>query len=109
MELIDVYNVEKELSSAVEKATCKGVIIIEGINKDKCAKEFWTKVKEDDRIGVTFDCYYFGICFLDKEMYKQHYKLNFFDKKCNNVCRIRIIIVFLRANTANRIKQHYQT
>jgi len=78
MELIDVYNVEKELSSAVEKATCKGVIIIEGINKDKCAKEFWTKVKEDDRIGVTFDCYYFGICFLDKEMYKQHYKLNFF-------------------------------
>lgn len=78
MELMDVYNVEKELSPAVEKATNKGVIIIEGINDSEGAKELWTWVKEDDRIGVTFDCYYFGICFLDRKIYKQHYKLNFF-------------------------------
>lgn len=78
MEVIDVHDAVKELPCVVERATAKGVIVIEGINKDKGAKELWTGIKDDCRIGVTFDCYDFGICFLDKEMYKQHYKLNFF-------------------------------
>lgn len=59
-----------------EKASPGGVLIIENIYDRETAGR-WQRLKEQEFIGVTFDLYDFAICFLDRSIYKQHYKLNF--------------------------------
>ena len=78
LELIDVHDDDESLSAAIEDAGVSGAVVIERINADEAAKASWERIKDDERIGVTFDLYDVGICFLDREIYKQHYKLNFF-------------------------------
>ena len=55
----------------------KGAIVVEGIRESKDSLYKWEKLKKHEEIGVTFDMYSFAVCFLDREIYKQHYKLNF--------------------------------
>lgn len=44
-------------------------------DKDKCRK-FWKRIKEDDRVTVTFDLYDVGIAFARKDLNRQHYIVN---------------------------------
>ena len=44
-------------------------------DKDKCRK-FWKRIKEDDRVTVTFDLYDVGIAFARKDLCRQHYVVN---------------------------------
>jgi len=53
------------------------VLVVEEINRDKVSKAFWQEVCADSRTGVTFDLYYCGIVFFNKQRYKQHYVVNF--------------------------------
>ena len=55
----------------------EGVIIIENIFHSEETKAKWISIRDSEYIGITFDLYDFAICFLDKSMFKQHYKLNF--------------------------------
>lgn len=64
------------LDSIAKECGTKGAFILRGIYASPQAAETWQNVKADDRIGITFDLYDFAICFLDRDIYKQHYRLN---------------------------------
>ncbi|MGL5938098.1 MAG: hypothetical protein ACRCZY_01540 [Phocaeicola sp.] len=53
------------------------LFIVGGIYKSKEKRAWWRQIKEDDRVGITFDLYDVGLLFFDKKRYKQHYKINF--------------------------------
>ena len=53
------------------------IIIIENIHVSKEASMRWNSIVQDARVGRTFDSYYCGIIFMDKEKCKQHYIVNF--------------------------------
>lgn len=55
----------------------KGAIVVEGLRESKESLSKWEKLKAREEIGVTFDMYSFAVCFFDRNIYKQHYKLNF--------------------------------
>ena len=53
------------------------MIIVEDIHHGKEEKTFWNHISHDQRTGVTFDLYYCGIIFFDKQRYKENYIVNF--------------------------------
>lgn len=55
----------------------KTLFIIGGIHHSKEKRAWWKGIKEDKRVGITFDLYDVGLVFFDKERYKQHYIINF--------------------------------
>lgn len=58
----------------VSKCDEHSVIIVEGLWRDW---ERWHKLEADENTGVTFDLYYCGIVFFDKNRFKQNYIINF--------------------------------
>ena len=58
----------------LSKCDQKSVIVVEGIWRDW---ERWHKLEADENTGVTFDLYYCGIVFFDKNRFKQNYIINF--------------------------------
>lgn len=54
-----------------------GVVVIENIYRNRECRRRWETLKQHEAIGITFDLYDFAICFLDRKIMKQHYKLNF--------------------------------
>ena len=58
-------------------ASSNSIIIIENIHVSKEATKVWKSIVQDARVGRTFDLYYCGIIFMDKEKCKQHYIVNF--------------------------------
>ena len=75
--VIDIEDGGEALADAVSCATEQGAIVIEGIRRSKSCQERWEEIKQREDVGVTFDMYSFAVCFLDRKIYKQHYKLNF--------------------------------
>lgn len=55
-------------------ATSQTVIVIEDLGK-KQKKEWWNRIIQDERIGVTFRMKKLGLLFFDHKMNKQHYVL----------------------------------
>lgn len=53
------------------------VLVVENIRRDKEAEAFWSSLVNDPRTGVSFDLYYCGVIFLNREMVKQSYIVNF--------------------------------
>lgn len=64
------------LDAIVEECGTNGAFILQDIYATPQAQERWQAVKADNRVGITFDLYDFAICFLDRDIYKQHYRLN---------------------------------
>ena len=56
------------------KCNEQSVIVVEGIWRNWT---WWHEIERDERIGTTFDLYYCGIVFFDKNRYKHHYSINF--------------------------------
>lgn len=54
-----------------------GCIVIRDIWNDTETINLWHGLQQREDVGVTFDLYDFGICFLDTKIFKQHYRLNF--------------------------------
>ena len=67
-------NVEDDYEPLFALCNDASVVIVEGIWRNW---QQWQKIKDDARIGTTFDLYYCGILFFDKQRYKHHYKINF--------------------------------
>lgn len=59
--------------------TCKkqSVAVILDIYSNKKQAQMWHTLKNNHNASVSFDLYYCGIVFLNKDIYKQHYKINF--------------------------------
>ena len=60
-----------ELSSKYDEHS---VIVVENIYQNW---ERWYDIRQDERVGTTFDLYYCGIVFFDTKRYKHHYIINF--------------------------------
>lgn len=58
-------------------ATETSVILIAGIHVSKAAASYWAKFQNEEAVGITFDLYDYGVAFLDRTRYKQHYIVNF--------------------------------
>ena len=49
------------------------MLVLKNLRKEK---DFWKRIKEDNRVTVTFDMYDVGVAFAKKRLNKQHYKIN---------------------------------
>lgn len=68
---------EQFYETVASHADNRSLLIVERIKRDKETKTFWQHIQQDDRTGVTFDLYYCGIVFFNKQRYKQNYVVNF--------------------------------
>lgn len=69
--------VEKVFRLCVERTCPQSVFIIEGIRYTRQMSALWERMKEDERVCVSFDLYDLGILFFDKTKIKQTYIVNF--------------------------------
>lgn len=77
MYVTDIRQPEDILLQLCRMASDGGVVIIENIYSSKANRQRWETIRDNDIVGITFDLYDFAICFLDRKIHKQHYKLNF--------------------------------
>lgn len=68
---------EKVFQVCADRTTLTSVFVIHGICYSKAMKLLWTRLQNDDRVGITFDLYDVGLLFFDKTKIKQHYIVNF--------------------------------
>lgn len=68
---------EKFYDTIAKHVNHRSLLIVEHIKRDKKTKAFWHRIEQDERTGVTFDLYYCGIVFFNKQRYKQNYVVNF--------------------------------
>lgn len=73
----DIDFVKEIWRNCIHKAGQHSMFVLEGIHYSTPMKAFWKQCIADDRVGITFDLYDFGILFFDKKKLKQHYIVNF--------------------------------
>lgn len=73
--LIENYRLLIDKALDYLSSTC--VLVIENIKRDKEAKAYWAELVSDTRTGISFDLYYCGVLFLNRDMVKQSYVVNF--------------------------------
>lgn len=52
-------------------------VVVEGIGNCSCAARLWNVIRQDERVGATFDLYDYGIAFYEPKRNNQHYVVNF--------------------------------
>lgn len=72
-----VANYRMVVDKALDHLPSSSVLIIENIKRDKEAQRYWSELISDSRTGVSFDLYYCGVLFLNNDMVKQSYIVNF--------------------------------
>lgn len=65
------------VDKALDHLPSSSVLIIENIKRDKETQKYWSELISDSRTGVSFDLYYCGVLFLNNDMVKQSYIVNF--------------------------------
>ncbi|MEG1866118.1 MAG: hypothetical protein RR331_04515 [Bacteroides sp.] len=55
----------------------QSLFVVRGIHASRPMRAFWKQLQADERVGVTFDLYDFGLLFFDRTKIKQHYIVNF--------------------------------
>lgn len=75
--ITDINNDADIILQLCRMASPSGIVVIENIHCNNISRKRWHDIRDNELVGVTFDLYDFAICFLDKTMFKQHYKLNF--------------------------------
>ena len=68
-------NSDSLIRAALTHTNNSSVIIVDGINSNKAAREWWQQIVNDSKIVVTYDMYGYGMLFFDKERRKQNYTL----------------------------------
>lgn len=58
----------------IERCTQRSIVVVEGIWRNW---GYWHQIERDERTSITFDLYYCGIVFFDKNRFKHNYKINF--------------------------------
>ncbi|MFC2674439.1 MAG: hypothetical protein ACFN1E_08560 [Prevotella melaninogenica] len=72
-----VANYRMVVDKALDHLPSSSVLIIENIKRDRDAQRYWSELISDSRTGVSFDLYYCGVLFLNNDMVKQSYIVNF--------------------------------
>lgn len=72
-----VANYRTVVDKALDHLPSSSVLIIENIKRDKETQKYWSELISDSRTGVSFDLYYCGVLFLNNDMVKQSYIVNF--------------------------------
>ena len=72
-----VANYRTVVDMALDHLPSSSVLIIENIKRDKETQKYWSELILDSRTGVSFDLYYCGVLFLNNDMVKQSYILEF--------------------------------
>ena len=70
---IDIADTEA-WQSVADRCNEQSVVVVDNIWQ---APQRWHDITEDSRTATTFDLYYCGIVFFDKQRYGRHYKINF--------------------------------
>lgn len=70
-------NWKKIYSQFARHASSQSILIVEDIHVSRSAYKAWKMMQSNEYSGVSFDLYRCGLIFFDKQMYKQHYVLNF--------------------------------
>ena len=52
------------------------LVLLGNLYREKRGEE-WLHLQESEYSGITYDLYNIGIIFFDKQVYKQHYRMNF--------------------------------
>ena len=52
-------------------------MVVEGIHRNRRNRNLWRALRSDDRTGISFDLYDYGILFFDRSRTKQNYIVNF--------------------------------
>jgi len=58
----------------LQRCNERSVVVVEGIWRDK---KQWNAIINDEKTSITFDLYYCGIVFFDKNRYTKHYIINY--------------------------------
>jgi predicted O-methyltransferase YrrM len=61
----------------LEKASERSVFVFDDIYWSDEMKEAWQEIKNNDRVTVTIDLFYFGILFFRKEQVKEHFVIRY--------------------------------
>ena len=61
----------------LEKASERSVFIFDDIYWSDEMKQAWQEIKNNDRVTVTIDLFYFGIVFFRKEQVKEHFVIRY--------------------------------
>ncbi len=64
----------KTLETLLSLSDERSVIVVEGLWRNH---HRWHSIMHDSRVGTTFDLYYCGIVWFDKNRFNHHYKINF--------------------------------
>ena len=72
-----VGNYPAVVNDAISKAHSQSVFVVEHIKRNKETWKYWQSLVQDSRVAVTYDLYYCGVLFFDKNIFKQNYIVNF--------------------------------
>lgn len=67
----------EEAAALAEKMPERGMLVCEGIHKDRKTLATWHTIQKAAHTGVTFDLFTYGVAFFNPALHKQHYKVNF--------------------------------
>lgn len=67
----------EELEALLRVADEQVLLVLEGKLNNRDRHQVWSILKDDERVGITYDLYYCKIVFFDRSIYKQHYQVNF--------------------------------
>lgn len=65
------------MERALNRVGKHSVFVVQNIKKNADSKIYWEQLKADSRVGITFDLYYCGVIFFNKDMHKMDYIVNF--------------------------------
>ena len=77
LRICPIAGCESVLAAALKQADDHTLFIIEDIGYNDTAKRMWQKLLESDLTSVSYDLYYLGIAFFDRNRYKNNYIVNF--------------------------------
>ena len=66
--------VEQVFRLCVERVVPQSLFVVEGIGYTPAMRALWEQMRQDPRVGITFDLFDVGLLFFDRQMQKQHYK-----------------------------------
>ena len=68
---------QAEAAAIASQMPENGMMVIEGIRRDRASTAAWHTLQNAPHTGITFDLYTYGIVLFDHHLHKQHYIINF--------------------------------
>lgn len=63
--------------AALPYVTFRSLIVVQRLHEDEAKLSWWKSLKNDPRVGITFDLYEVGLVFFNLSRCKQHYVVNY--------------------------------